>query len=169
VQFSEQKFIIDVEIEMAATATEEWCVALITNKINDECSVESNITYKESIFPIDIPFEKVMINCNWIIEYGAEKMLVINSVEEVKENSFSCNGNAYLDIDFSTHTLLIAQGNSPNQYKELITSVQQISSKKCRLSVNVVQNAGTAPSKWGIMLLTPKIEKEIEFNINIIE
>ena len=48
-QISAIHFQLDIEMALAATAAEDWCVALITKKIKDESLFELNVTYKEPI------------------------------------------------------------------------------------------------------------------------
>jgi hypothetical protein len=165
-QLSAEHFKLDLEIELAATPAEEWGVALVTSKIDDKSFVESHVTYKESIYPIDIPFEKLECNCSWMIDQKSDTLLIINSLEELEANAI-CSDSAYLEIDFSKYTVWVVNGVSPNYYSFFDVEIQQISSKKYKLDIDIIQDGPCTPSPWRLQLITKKIAEnsEIEYNV----
>jgi len=167
-QLSADHFKIDIEIALAATPEEEWCVALITSKIDNESFVESNVTYKESIYPIDIPFEDYIPMCKLLIDY--EKLKIINSLEEFEENIIFCNDSTYLELDFSKYTLWLAKGITETQIQTITPTIQQLSSRKYRLNIDIRLMGLLAPDEWYFHVMTQKIIEgsEIELTVNIL-
>jgi hypothetical protein len=167
-QLSETQFKLDINIELDATDAKAWCIALLTTKITEKDTLESIVTYKESIYPIDIPcYKSKKIKCGFPY-YGKEILLAINSIEDIKENFGNCVDSTYLNIDFTKNTLLVLSGNCYNQYDHLIVELQQLSSKKYRVNVYVLVGAATTPSEWYMEVTTQKIGKDCEIEYNII-
>ena len=166
-QLSATHIKLEINIELDATPAKTWCVALITNKITEENALESNVTYKESIYPINVPYEEFNYKCYWKIYYDATMLLVINSIEELEENIILGVDSSYLDIDFSKYTVWVANGTSPDYWHSLNVGIQQLSSKKYRFNVDVEHGGPQTPSYWRLQVITNKIEEnaQVEYHV----
>jgi len=66
----------------------------------------------EMVYPIDISYTEYSLldtDCQWINLPYDEKVIVINSSEEL-EQYISCTGGSYLPVNFSKHSLFLASG-----------------------------------------------------------
>ena len=166
-QLSENHYKLDINIELDATPANAWCVALITSKIREENALESNVTYKESIYPIDIPYEEPEYHCIISTYYCSEALFVINSIEELQSCTPYCLDSTHFEIDFSKYTLWLAQGRCPDATHAFYVNIQQISSKRYRFNVDVEHGGVTFSLPWFLHFITEKIEEnaQVEYNV----
>ena len=105
----------------------------------------------------------------WWTNYEQNKVIIINSEEELDKHIACSGSDTYPEIDFSKHTLLFASGSTSYGVSNVSGKVYYISGKYV-LNVEVLLNDTTAISNWKIALLIDKLDakSKVELNINII-
>jgi len=142
----------------------------------DEETIEEN-------YPIEIAFTEYRFGetmCGWIVEkfnYNDE-VIVINSREELENYILCTQAGIYPDmvekdtfpaIDFSNHTLLLANGSAGYAISSLAKNLQQVSAGKFQLDVAIELNDTPIYERWIIALLTGKLGEEsiVELNVTL--
>jgi len=162
---------------------------------------EQDIVSKELIweivlgnYPVEVPFTRYSLDNHWIDEgrndpgfdAGGDKfcelccwwtnlnynnsIIIINSEEELKKY-INCSNTNYPEIDFSKHTLLLANGRSPNTIYELSKHLLQPSKNKYRLDIEIRQTDSNGDGSWVVALIANKLSEEsnVELDVTIIE
>jgi hypothetical protein len=124
----------------------------------------------KSVFPREIPFESYTYYnfrpCSGL--NFDRKVKIINSKEELQNHSVGCPEISFPDVDFSTHTLLLASGILHHQVLFLeIIYLKQHSAHEYTLNVEIMESGWTAPGEWVIMLVTEKISSNSSVNLNM--
>ena len=171
------KYVLDAEITLnSIPVAQQWVIALVISKLNERSNIELNVTYEEGgdvSYPIEIPFEKYSLagtSCQWI-NFDPDKLIIINNSEELG-NYINCTDDNYPEIDFSKWTLLmlnVKYCNIHSKVEKLL--LQQLSDKEYLLSVAVIPSLTAIPTPLIIPVLSPKISKDsqIELNVTIIQ
>ncbi|MDR1739820.1 MAG: hypothetical protein LBR45_03595 [Bacteroidales bacterium] len=132
----------------------------------------------EEKYPLEVPFTEYSLedtSCAWkTLEYGSEpnpsEIAVINSNEEL-ENYFVCTEGSLPEIDFSKHTLLLARGLTSSGIYKIEKKLEQLSTDKYQLNVEIELNFLTVIESWNLTFITKKLNKdsEVKFNVTIID
>jgi hypothetical protein len=118
-------------------------------------------------YPIDISFTEYSLKetCHWKNLAYDDKVILINSDEEL-EKYIACTGSGYPTIDFSKHTLLLANGKVEGYVAEIIIKkLQQLSSNEYKLDMEIFNDA-TIVEEWTIALIVEKISEESRIELN---
>ena len=117
---------------------------------------------KESIEPCEIPITEYSLyetGC-WWINFESDKIIVINSNQELEKHIACSDGFKYPSIDFSKNTLLFVSGSTSSGVSEVNASCFYDGAKKYILNVTVCLNTAMVAQGWQIGFLTPKIDSE---------
>ena len=181
VRQSDNLYVLDIEITSnQITGDQSWNMALITNKLSEECAIELNVTTEIiNEYPIEIPFTECLISGScfgWNKENPDDgRVILINSNEEMR-NHIACNTNSsYPQIDFSKHSLLLASGVvtkaiSGGISKKLVqyTDNQYVLNLEVTLNQVTVQiNQEPFELPWYIALITNKLSEEMTVDRNV--
>jgi len=143
-------------------------LAGIVSSCNPECPECPN--HKDE-YPKDIAFTEYSLletSCQWVNLPYDEKVLIINSSEELGKY-ISCMEGNYPAIDFSRYTLLLVSGNVNNSISEIaVKKIKQISVKKFILSIelDLIYKDNTEP--WNKAIVVVKLSDESNIILNII-
>ncbi|MCL2502145.1 MAG: hypothetical protein FWE99_03330 [Bacteroidales bacterium] len=95
-----------------------------------------------------------------------DTVIIINSNSEL-EKYFVGEDEDYPDIDFSTQTLLLANGATPQIiWKLSILDFQQTAASKYELDVEIIPDAWTMRDFWAIALITDKIDSSVTLTVH---
>ena len=120
-------------------------------------------------YPIDIPFTEYLLagtSCQWVNLNYDDKLIVVNSNEELK-NYINCSKGNYPEIDFSKHTLLLANGTTPNGIVEISKRLLQLSANKYRVDIEILLDETEITGRWVTALIVSKLSKESDIEINV--
>jgi hypothetical protein len=162
---NEYKFNIEITLRDIKFPGNKWHFAFIVEKLNEESSMELNMTYE--YYPITIPFtEYYMHNPSpqglppcWDLfySYSYGHLTIINSDKELKQYLICVED--FPAIDFSKHTLLVANGYS-NVGSFFNISFVKNSINQYTLNVTVRRGNIHISDKWIVAILIPKITDE---------
>jgi len=174
-QLSPDKYELHIEITLSDTTDiKEWAMALIVKKLNKKDKVKLNITLNIN-YPIEVPFTELELEtqCQWInlnypeYIYDAE-LIIVNNNEELK-NYISCSDENYPEIDFSKHTLLLANGGpTPRNVMGISKHLLQFSTNKYKLDIKMHFGDGGWGRRWVIALIVNKMNEESDVELNVI-
>ena len=119
-------------------------------------------------YPKEIPFTEYSLEktpCKWT-NFESNKVIVINSNEELS-GYINCTDGHYPEIDFSKHTLLLANGTTHKGISKISNHLSKLSINKYKLGIEILLNDCDVIEQWTIALITNKliIENDIELNI----
>jgi len=135
---------------------ESWTIAIIMEKINEECSVLLNMTAAEAPCQIE--------NLDYPVHGGA--LVIINSSEEL-EYYLNCYEDTYLAVDFSTHSLLLLSGYSVSGSVEVVvTDFQLLSTNNYQLDIEVFRGGYQSNQRWINILIINKLNEASSIEIN---
>lgn len=103
---------------------------------------------------------------NWDSSYKGE-IIIINNKEEL-ENYIECFNENFPEIDFSTYTLLLANGLSPNNVEAIKNiAFSKRTANEYILDIIIHLGAARVIDQWNISILVPKIagDANIKFDI----
>jgi len=118
-------------------------------------------------FPRKVDFTKLSRpGLCWLDYVVVDTLFVINSNEELK-NTIDCLDGAYLEIDFSKHTLLLIRGKQLTN-QEVFVSLIQHSEYKYDLDVTIYWwNSIVGHMRFEGLILVPKISDKTNVVLNI--
>jgi len=121
-------------------------------------------------YPVDIPFTEYSLantSCRWMNLPYDEQIIIINSSEEL-ENYIFCSEGSYPEIDFSKHTLLLVNSKTNHRICEITTtSLQQLSSSKYELNINITSNDADDTQEWSTAFIVEKLEGRSNVELNV--
>ena len=126
-------------------------------------------------YPIDIPFTEYSLagtSCNWNLIYGEgydyEKIIIINSKEELN-NYVKCIGeSSYHEIDFTKFTLLLANGIASSSYEYVgCVSLLIFSDKNYNMEIDLFLTELTSLTPWQVPIIVKKIDEDSVINLII--
>jgi len=166
-----RKILIDMKVHSLMRIAFLLILAGFFSACSDNSSIDN---------PVDMPFDKpaeVSIEvyslygtmCNWSNRKNNGKVIVINSDEEMKKY-LTCymNGN-YHPIDFSKQSLLLVGSvASSGVYAISPKSMQQLSTNKYVLNVEINLNELPKPFEWDIAIRSNKLSNNasVELKVN---
>jgi len=125
---------------------------------------------EKEVYPKDISFTEYSLqetSCQWANLPYDEKVLIINSNEELKKY-IACTEGSHPPVDFSTYTLLIASGTSTNSIPEItVTNLQQLSPSKYSLDIEVAINDVVIEEQWVKALIVEKVNQTSNVELRI--
>jgi len=130
---------------------------------------------EEGSYPIEISFSDIIIFryplapvCEGKNLKYDNKLMMINSKEEL-HNYISCSDENYPEIDFSKHTVLLANGRTHKGIAEMSKRLWQLSVKKYQFDVEIYLHEGDMKESWVTALLVNKLSEKsyVELNLNI--
>ncbi|MDL2256753.1 InlB B-repeat-containing protein [Bacteroidales bacterium OttesenSCG-928-I14] len=122
----------------------------------------------EGNYPIEIPFVDFFLdetryqwkNLNYDYTRPFYKVIVINSEEEL-ENYIECiEGNSYPVIDFSTQSLLVANGIATSSVVTRSKRVQQLSEQSYEMEIEMLVGDAAVMSDWYVPIIINKINDD---------
>ena len=116
---------------------------------------ENDVPYDE---PAEIPVTEYSFtgtNCS-LTRLEQDKLTVITSNKELK-NYIICTDSNYPEIDFSKHTLLLANGGVATGIYRIDTKFYRNAANNYTLYVTVYLGISMFPETWRIYVLVPKI------------
>jgi hypothetical protein len=127
-------------------------------------------TPPESEYPIEIPFTEYSLaeNCQWTNLAYDDKVIVINNDETLKQY-VACTGDGYPEIDFSENSLLLANGKTGGISKITVSDLQQLSSDKYELYIEILLDGTYILQHWTVALIVKKMSEESKVELNTIE
>jgi len=131
---------------------------------------------KEDNKPTDIPFTEYSLSgssCEWMnpgYPYPQNgELIIINSDEELT-NCITCTGkDSHPAIDFSKYTLLLARGVEPYLTSPGHKSLQQLSSLRYVMNVNLRPNMAAVITSWQVAITISKLEEGSCVELNVTE
>jgi len=134
---------------------ERWYIAIISKKIDEGSNVTINITEVETSCKVE--------NLNFWDDF----LYVINSNEEL-EYFLDCTDNTgFLNIDFSKHTLLMANGSTLNVLKNINSWLTKLDENTYVFEIDIEITAFTASSRWIVKSLIKKIPPDAVVLLNV--
>ena len=121
--------------------------------------------------PSLIPYPIADVACTWaeLVKDKKGEIIVINSNEEL-DGYINCLDGDYPNIDFSKHTLLLANGITPKIISQLsIIQLLQLSVINYQLDIKIGLGDGDAPSHWVIALIVSKLNKKSNIKLIVIK
>ena len=118
---------------------------------------------------IEIPiteYSLVGTDC-WRINTEPDKIIVINSNNELEKYMTCSESSNYPAIDFSKYTLLLANGGSTNGIREINTTFLQYTKSKYALNVIVRLDVTMVAQGWNVSILVPKIAPITIITLNV--
>jgi uncharacterized repeat protein (TIGR02543 family) len=124
-------------------------------------------------YPIEIPFTEYSLagtSCQWTNLNYDDKLIVIKSKKEL-ESYISCSDGNYPEIDFSKHTLLLANGQPHKGIHAISKQLLQLSKNEYGLDIEILLNDADWGEPWVVALIVNKLNEEsnVELNLTIIE
>jgi len=96
-----------------------------------------------------------------------DKIITINSEEELK-NHINCRDNTvFPTIDFSKYTLLMARGTNSTYIRTIRARFSQKASNEHILFVDIQSSAAHAITQWATLLLVPKLSEQAVISLEI--
>jgi len=111
----------------------------------------------EPVYPIDIPFTDIYLSgtsCTW--KNSSTYPFIINDYEAL-ERVVDCTEGEYLDIDFSTYTLMFVLGFTTTMISDFEKQFKQISDTEYVLYIDITVTGLTMPQSWRCLTRVPKI------------
>ncbi|MDR0970174.1 MAG: hypothetical protein LBM67_06530 [Lentimicrobiaceae bacterium] len=120
-------------------------------------------------YPIEIPFSEYLLeetSCQWN-SFEFDKIIIVNSDEEL-DSYISCSEENYPEVDFSEHSLLLAQG-WVNSYPAEVMKIQlqKVSDNEHALFLSIRPGFALTPGHWIISITTPKLSKNTFVSLNV--
>ena len=166
----------------AATSCNDDGIIVVDDYIAYPVNVPYEILYEGLPTPIPFPLPlDSFASCKWInlIHYDAqdsicfppfiwgENLTIINSNEEL-ENYLECSEESdFPKIDFSKHTLLLANFRFPAATAQRFQGLQRISKNNYMLNLEKVHWGLEVISHWVMVLLINKLPKESSVKLNL--
>jgi len=133
------------------------------------CRKDHSNSVKEPEYPIEIPLTEYTIpkTCQWTNLAYNNLVVIINSEEELTRYITSIDG-IFPEIDFTTHTLLIASGKTDFKVAKKTTSkLQQLSENEYELDVEIFMDGTEISYQWAIATIIEKVSEESNVKLNI--
>jgi len=178
-QLSSDKYKLHIEINLSdAIDIKEWAMAFIVNKMNEKDEIELNVT-RNVFYSIEVSFTELELEaqCQWInLKYHTSnwswrdtEVIIINNNEEL-ENYISCSNENYPEIDFSRHTLLLANGIAPYCIHPLFKinkHLLQLSMDKYKLDIEITVTSDPMLERWVMAFIVNKMSEEVKVELNV--
>ena len=165
-QLSSQKYELNLTITLSDTSSiEQWCMALIVEKIGNESDVKLSINFDEEEidYPINISFTEYLLDetsCQWKNLPYDKKVIIINSNEKL-ESYINCSDGHYPEIDFSEYTLLIANGIASSSIAySICTNLYQLSKQNFEMNVEIFKTQAAVLKPWQTAIIINKIDAD---------
>ena len=121
--------------------------------------------------PVEIPFTEYSLvgtSCQWKNLNYDNKLIIINSNKDLEKYVNCMDGDSYPEIDFSKHTLLLANGRThSNVNSKNIVHLTQYSSRKYDLEIVVRMGTGGLAEAWTLAILVPKVSSRANVTLKI--
>jgi uncharacterized repeat protein (TIGR02543 family) len=118
-------------------------------------------------YPIEVPFTEYSLtstSCQWTNLIYDDKLIVINR-DEILRGYITCTDGSYPAIDFSKHTLLLANGTTPNGIVEISNRLLQLSTNGYKLDVEILLNETEMLGYWITALIVNKLNEESDIEL----
>jgi len=137
------------------------------------CKKDEPNGVKKPVYPMDVPFTEYSLpkTCQWKNLNYDNSVIIINNDKEFQQHITSIDG-IYPEIDFTTHTLLVASGKTDNSISEIsIINLLHLSEKEYELSVEINLKMVEVVKEWKVAILVEKVSEEskVSLKISIIE
>jgi hypothetical protein len=140
----------------------KYAILLLILAICSSCKKETEISFME--------YSLAGTSCQWTNLNYDNKLIVVNSNEELK-SYINCSEGNYSEIDFSKHTLLLANGRTNSGIHKISKHLLQLSKNEYRLDIEIRLNDATIMESWVTALIVNKLNKEnnVELSLTILE
>jgi len=131
------------------------------------CKKDKPNGIKEPEYPIDIQFTEYTLSntCQWKNLAYDNTVFIINSNEELQQHITSIDG-IYPEIDFTTHTLLVASGKTDNSIFEIsINNLIQLSENEYELNIEISLKMAAIVKEWEVAILVEKVSEESKVSL----
>ena len=131
-----------------------------------------SITFQDGTlkYPKEILFEDYSLagtSCQWTNLAYDDTIVVINTDDELKQY-ITCTGSEYSAIDFSKHTLLLANGTAPNGIVEISNRLLQLSANEYKLDIDILLDESERIALWTMALIVKKVSEGCDIEITTI-
>ena len=120
------------------------------------------------IFPQEISFTKFSLvgdGCQWV-SFESNKVIVINSTEELRNFIVCVDDGRFFDIDFSKYSFLLARGSAESAVFYIDIDFSKEAAKKYVLNLKIHTDVSMVAQTWMIAGITPKITSGANIVIN---
>jgi hypothetical protein len=118
------------------------------------CDKKGNSSHEEVLFT---EYSLINTSCQWVNLNYDNSVIVINSSEKLR-NYIECTGeNNYQDVDFSKHTLLLAQGVEKHLVSPNSKSFKKLSAQNYVMNVNLCPEVASVFTYWHVPIIIDKI------------
>jgi hypothetical protein len=112
-------------------------------------------------------YSLVGTSCLWRVDRsGEEKIIVINSYEELNNHITCTEDGHYPNVDFSKNSILLASGGTFQGIQTIETHLQRISVDEYVLIVKITLDDTMVAPLWAVALLTSKLSEESNIILN---
>ncbi len=122
--------------------------------------------------PVEIPFTEYSLDgtllCEWTnLDYD-NKVIIINSNEEL-ENYVNCmDGSNYPEVDFSKYTLLLAKGRATSGIADIAKRFIKVAENNYSFNIDITLNMNTVAPLWTAGILISKISLDAIVLLNVV-
>jgi hypothetical protein len=132
------------------------------------CKKDNSNGEKEPDYPIEIPFTEYSLpeTCQWTNLTYDNTVIVINSEEKLNQYVTSTDG-VYPKIDFSKHTLLLANGVEEYLVIPNYKNLQQLSIQSYVMKVDLLPYMASVITYWHVPIIVNKIADDSVIELNV--
>jgi hypothetical protein len=160
-QLSKNEYESNIEISLdGIEISQQWIMGLLVEKVKDESIVKLNVSYKKSEYLYEIPFTKYVIKhfCQWTNLAYDNTVIIIDSDEQLSQ-FLNCQHIIESEIDFSTHTLLLANGKTDSEIALInVSNLQRLSEKEYELDLEIILDSIVSLQQWAVAIIVEKID-----------
>ncbi len=142
-------------------------VATLCKGCNNIGDNELSVTYPEDVDMSDVSLSGTTCSWNWQ-NTEEDTVYVINSAEELV-SYISCEKGDAPAINFDSYSLLLAHGVTTSGVHEIERNLQQTSTNKYKLIVDITLEMTTVAQGWALSALVPKIPNNAIIKLDVIK
>ncbi|MCL2436081.1 MAG: hypothetical protein FWD09_08125 [Lentimicrobiaceae bacterium] len=135
----------------------------IASSCNPDCPPDCPDEYPKNISFTE--YSLLETSCQWQNLPYDEKVIMINSSEEL-EKYIICTSSKPV-IDFSKHTLLLTSGNSNSGIAEITAKNLQQLPNTYKLNIEITLNSVIVTEQWSIALMVEKLNEKSSVKLNV--
>ena len=136
---------------------ERWSIAIIAPKITEDCNVNFQLIEENTTCKLE--------NLIFTDDY----LIVINSYGDL-ENYINCTDMTdILEIDFSTNTLLLANGSTGCSVLNINSKLLKIGENNYVLDVDLELSFDASADRWIVKSIIAKLQSNAELLLNVTE
>jgi hypothetical protein len=106
-------------------------------------------------------------SCQWAnLKYDGKDAILINSKDELGKYA-ACTGDDISEIDFSTHSLIIASGGATSGITAISKQLKEVESNTYKFDMDITLNMTAEAPRWVAAILIPAIPQDAAISLNI--